>query len=64
MKEVCKRKKGYATRKQAKHIARKCLSRNNVKLTAYKCPHCGFFHLTSKTSASYKVKIRCVDLDK
>ncbi len=64
MKEVCLRKKGFDTRKIAKQVARRLHSKRGMRLAVYKCPYCDYFHLTSKITVAYKVKIRCAHMEK
>ena len=58
MKEICLRKKGFDTRKIAKQVAKRLKSKRGIRLAVYKCPYCQYFHLTSKTTMAYKLKIR------
>ena len=58
MKEICLRKKGFDTRKIAKKVAKRLKSKRGLRLAVYKCPYCQYFHLTSKTTMAYKLKIR------
>lgn len=58
MKEICLRKKGFDTRKIAKQVAKRLKSKRGLRLAVYKCPYCQYFHLTSKTTMAYKLKIR------
>lgn len=58
MKAICIVKSGFDTRKLAKKVAKQLLSEVNIKLVAYKCPYCQYFHLTSKIKMSYKVRAR------
>lgn len=47
-------KRIYDTKKEAKVKKRVEEQRFSKKLNVYKCPDCGFYHLTSKTSMRYK----------
>lgn len=58
MEEICLRKKGFDTRKIAKQVAKRLKSKRGLRLAVYKCPYCQYFHLTSKTTMAYKLKIR------
>lgn len=58
MNKICLVKSGFDTRKMAKATARRLLSKRGLRLIAYKCPDCRYFHLTSKVTMAYKLKAR------
>ena len=45
---VCEKKGSFKYARHAKRSARKIAKRGGPKLKAYKCPHCGRYHLTKR----------------
>lgn len=49
---TCQEKRRYETKARAKIAARRLHQRGHPRASAYRCPECGFWHLTSANAAS------------
>ena len=48
----CKRKKGFATTREANQVIHRTKAKSGIKLSYYKCEYCGKYHLTKKYVSS------------
>ena len=53
---MCRNKRGYDTRSQAKSIANKMKRCGSKNLTIYKCPYCSLYHVGHRKNPG-KIKI-------
>lgn len=47
---TCDGKQAFTTRSMANKVASLSSGRSSMPMTAYKCPHCGAYHIGSRTA--------------